>query len=88
MLTILCKKKRYIKALRYGKLESLFQKNHNVEISKNKCFTDSLHRKTKLIQRLAYDCKNFALRQTQWDEEERGDKRRRKTIRKRERQRG
>ena len=30
----------------------------------------------------------FALRQTQWDEEERGDKRRRKTIRKRERQRG
>ena len=29
-----------------------------------------------------------ALRQTQWDEEERGDKRRRKTIRKRERQRG
>ena len=32
---------------------------------------------------------NFlALRQTQWDEEERGDKRRRKTIRKRERQRG
>lgn len=59
MLTILCKKKRYIKALRYGKLESLFQKNYNVEISKNKCFTDSLHRKTKLIQRLAYDCKNF-----------------------------
>lgn len=32
--------------------------------------------------------KYFALRQTQWDEEERGDKRRRKTIRKRERQRG
>ena len=32
--------------------------------------------------------KMFALRQTQWDEEERGDKRRRKTIRKRERQRG
>ena len=32
---------------------------------------------------------NFsAHRQTQWDEEERGDKRRRKTIRKRERQRG
>ena len=30
----------------------------------------------------------YALRQTQWDEEERGDKRRRKTIRKRERQRG
>ena len=30
----------------------------------------------------------FAHRQTQWDEEERGDKRRRKTIRKRERQRG
>ena len=32
--------------------------------------------------------KILALRQTQWDEEERGDKRRRKTIRKRERQRG
>ena len=32
--------------------------------------------------------RRFALRQTQWDEEERGDKRRRKTIRKKGRQRG
>ena len=56
--------------------------------TKNNGITEGFHRKMKLIQRLAYGYKNFALRQTQWDEEERGDKRRRKTIRKRERQRG
>ena len=43
-----------------------------------------------MMKQMKYEApKEFdALRQTQWDEEERGDKRRRKTIRKRERQRG
>ncbi len=55
-----------------------------------KCSTmpDVLIKGYKILRTVRVGQDFSALRQTQWDEEERGDKRRRKTIRKRERQRG
>ena len=70
------KRKERLKPHERERLKNFFKENPAIELA--------YEFKEKLCELLN---KN-ALRQTQWDEEERGDKRRRKTIRKRERQRG